>query len=150
MDEVTKEKEIDGKILRVTKLPATRGIRLSYKLSKVLGIGFAAGASSETTANLGSAVELMFKQLPEDEFVQLVKGLLETATYDNKPVGSNFDTLFQGKMGALMQAVIFAIETNFEDFKERFGGVIQAAVAKFSTRTKQQASASENSGPVTA
>lgn len=119
------EKMIDGARFVVTKLPAMRGFRTLNRLMRALGPALAAAAGAAgglmemNLGQLGSAVELLFEKLSDDEQEHLTRELLYAASANGKPLfGAEgcFDDEFAGKHDTLLKLIVFAIEVNYGSF----------------------------------
>jgi hypothetical protein len=134
---------------KVVPFPAAKALRLQHKLIKIIGPAFGrliGSLSSENTqvgaVSLGNvridgfevsqALESLFNQLNEDEFMLLVKELFSgvscEVTREGKTVlidfqdkfEERFDIVFQRKLFTIYPVIFFVLEVNFPDF---FGGL---------------------------
>lgn len=131
-------KVIDGMTFTVQQLPAMRALRLLNRLGRFFTPALASlvgGGGKLGQADVGAlaaAAGGLFDRLSEDELERLTKDLLETATVaidgkDTGPVMPQFDLLFQGKMGAVLKLLAFALQVNYSDFSDALGGLAKLA-----------------------
>jgi hypothetical protein len=131
----TQEKQIGDQTVYVTPFVARKSLSILHKLSSKLGpaIGeLVKGADTKEGLTLGSnfdlsvispALEKLFTQLPEKEFMELVKDLLlstRVGAFDVS-VPQNFDVVFSQKFLFLFKVLAFVVQVNFSDFFEDTG-----------------------------
>lgn len=134
-------KVIDDIKYEVWLLPVPEAQRIALKLAKKLGklLGDAAGglkmsdpdAGGAMTVDpgiIGKAISGLTDSLDEAEFHEVSYKMLayvfvETPQGSSKFVKVQPDVQFQGKILHMMKVVGAAIEVNFSDFSEGFGGV---------------------------
>ncbi len=143
MSIATHEREIDGHRYTVSQLPAMRALRLLNRFGRIAGPSLARMAGGEGRDDtFAQAVQELFDRLPDDEMEAVVRELLSAALADGKELLPQFDLHFQGRMGALVQVLRFALEANYGSF---FG---ELAAASHALRTApRSAGSSTSSGP---
>lgn len=123
-------KEIEGLKLTVSQLPPRKGFRLATKLFKFVAPALAE-MKPDQEIDLGKmmpALTGMLQELDEDELESIMMQVFATAyvirEIDGKPCkfelndGAKVDAAFDGKLAAMFQSIMFAIEVNFGDFFE--------------------------------
>lgn len=138
----TTEFELDGSRYSCGQYSATKATKMLAKLAKLVGkpIGMlsAAGEGAEVTPDLlGAVIEAVTSQIEPDEFVALVKDILEGVHVvdenGNRPVV--FDSDFSGRIGHMMKVVRKVLEFQFSDF---FGD-LTASIGGLAVKSKVQA-----------
>jgi hypothetical protein len=138
---------------KVVPFPAAKALRLQHKLVKIIGPAFGrliGSLSSGDTDQVGKvslgnikidgfevsqALESLFSQLSEDEFMSLIKELFSgvscEVTRDGKSVLIDFqenfearlDIVFQRKLFTIYPVIFFVLEVNFPDFFGQLEGI---------------------------
>lgn len=149
-----KERVIEGIKFKVVPFPAIEALRIKMYLLKTFGPAF--GRMIGSVKNIGAgkklkdaeidgnglaqALELLFTQLGEEEFISLVQRMLRSTACEvnNKFVlfdsdfESKMDQVFQGNLFALYPLFAFVLEVNFPDFfgkMEGIGGHLQTLLS---------------------
>jgi len=134
----TQTKQIGGVRYDVSPFPGRKGLRLQYRLLKVIGtpISVLFGAAKGVTGLkdesvldkevnpevFGKAIEMLFKALSEIEFEALILELLSSTRKDNVEITPNtFDVAFAGDYGQLFEVLAYVLEVNYKSFLDRIG-----------------------------
>ncbi len=161
-----KSKEIHGINFKVVPFPAVTALRLKVHLLKILGpafgrllgsfkgIGKGNVADAEIDgAALAGALEELFAQVSENEFIDLLQKLFsgvscELKSEDKKVLinfGDDFETkmdlVFQGKLFTIYPVILFVLEVNFPDFFGQMAGIgnrMQTMLSKLVSINEQQ------------
>ncbi len=144
-----KSKTINGINFKVAPFPAVTALKLKVNLLKTLGpafghllgsfegIGKGSIADAKVDgAELANALEVLFSQLGEEDFIRLLSRLLEGVSCeiqgeDRQPIIVNFgtdfetkmDMVFQGKLFTIYPVILFVLEVNFPDFFAQMAGI---------------------------
>ena len=100
---------IKGKKVEIFKFGAIEGWRLFHRISKILG----PSAASIDGDRFDVAIDLLFRNLPEDAFIDLLKQLTSVCLIDGKKTDFNSD------FGDYLFTALVCKEVlmhNFEDF----------------------------------
>ncbi len=124
---------------QTTQYPATKGLKLLTRLSKIVGkpLGmFASRLDEKATPDLiGNAIEAMLAQVDEEIVVKLVDDILsstqiiENSTY--RPINFNID--FAGSYGHLFKVIKEILSFQYSDF---FGELADASAILRQDSTK--------------
>lgn len=121
-------KEIDGLKFTVSQLPPRKGFKLAAKLFKLIAPALGAMPEGATVDvdTLKPALMGLLHGLDDDELDTIMRSLFETAyiirEIDGKLCkfelldGAKIDAAYEGKLPAMFQSLVFAIEVNFGDF----------------------------------
>lgn len=130
----TKDKEIDGFKVTVTQWPARKAFKKKLKLARLLGPSFAeilSGWKSSKTSEenisidsseidlskVGSAIQMLFDKMDEDEMLDLILELFSSTRIDGKELtNEEFDLIFAGKTVTVYKVIGFVLEVNFGSF----------------------------------
>ena len=125
----TRTKQIDGKEVTVTSLPARRALKLKFRLLKIFGptlgtLLSSANTQSSDTPNValsGSSLTDAFTQLAEsidpDIFVGLIEQMFDSIQIDGKKISMElFDVVFASKLSVVYQIIWFFLELNYSSF----------------------------------
>lgn len=127
---VTEERTIDGVKCTVTQFPASEGVAIMIKLTKIIGPLLSSTLSKSGSIsnimdidlkNMDGAVTVLLGSLSESEFDVFVKRLLKHTLLDGQSVTDTFDIVFQGKYGLLFKVLKFVMEVNYKDFLAEIG-----------------------------
>lgn len=113
----TEVRNIDSHTYEITQYSAGKGLKLLFRLGKILGkpLGLIAeSAKSDSKEFISKAAEALFEHMDENLGEQTVRDILETTRCDNKPI--LFDTHFSGQMGHLFKVVKSVLEVQYGDF----------------------------------
>lgn len=124
MGKKTHEKNINGRVFRVSEFPAMRGWKTFVKLSRGLmpAMASVAGAIKNWEDleidgdGLVKAAELLITELDEDKSEILINELFSLTWIDGQELMPQFDMVFQGEYGMLIKALAFVIEVNYKSF----------------------------------
>ncbi len=128
MSQATHEKNINGRLFRVSQFPTMRGYKIFHRLAKGLipaiasVFGSLSGDAEKISEldidgdGLGKAIEMLFTELDEDKSEALIRDLLSLTFVDGQEVMPQFDVLFQGDYGTLFKVLAFSVEVNFKSF----------------------------------
>lgn len=128
MKAASKSLSLLDKTFHVNPLPGTRSIKLFYRLVGLLGPGFAQLAGSARgkgigelpVAALGSAAQMIFAKLTDEEVDYVLNTLLEPCYMvegaTRVPAMLAFNTVFSGNLVAAHKLVLAALEVNYGDF----------------------------------
>lgn len=124
----TKDREIDGCKYTATQFPAREGLKVKAKLVKVIApflLPLLGGKSSTSLVNrnfsevdidpslLSQAIEIIIRELHEDDIVIFVLRLLSCTRKDGKEITPElFDLEFAGEYATLYKVLSFIIEIN--------------------------------------
>ncbi len=97
-------------------------------------------SGKDQTQLLGGAVRALVERLDEDEVLQIIKNLVDTAECDGKKI--IFETHFQGKIGHLFKVVYAVLEVQYSDFL----GEALSMVAESGLMTAKSSTATGESG----
>lgn len=127
----TTEFEVDGVKYATTQYPATKGLKLLTRLSKIIGkpmgvLTATGGLDAEVTPDLiGSAIEALTSQIDEEIVDKIVKDALVSTEVlgeeGRRPL--NFDIDFAGRYGHLFKVLKEVLAFQYGDF---FDGVVGA------------------------
>src|SRR5712664_1503473 len=102
----------------VSQLPAMRALKLSTRISKLIGPALAAAAGE--TVNMETVARALFDRLDPDELEKILRELLDTTTVrgtsseKSAPLMALFDVLFAGdRLADLVPLVQFALKVQF-------------------------------------
>jgi tail assembly chaperone len=117
------KKQIGEHEYDVAMLPAKLGLKTLARLGKTVGPAFA--------GDLAGAV----RSLDPDEILSLAQVFAEHTCVDlgggrSPQLWQVFDVHFQGKYAALIEWLIFAVETNYADFLSEAGAKVASIEAK--------------------
>lgn len=138
MGQKTEKKTIDGLEFTTTQLPAMKGLALGTRLGRALGPALAKAsglAGTQDVAELAPAIAALFSTLDGAEAQALTKDILISTQVEmeGKLISLNstemIDHVFTGRLGALLQALRFALEVNFSDFFTALASVRSDALA---------------------
>jgi hypothetical protein len=144
-----KSKTINNIPFKVVPFPAAKAYRLKLRLLKLIGpafgrlVGSFDGANTTSFLNakvdgeqLAEALESLFTQLTEDEFMALLKDILqgvscEITGADERSVLVNMadefetklDMVFQGRLFTVYPVILFVLEVNYPDFFGQMAGI---------------------------
>ncbi len=130
-----------GKEFVTSQLPAMRSIVLLRRIVAAISPSLAAVAGDASTKSaklslgemldtvsapgLGGAVELLFKNLSEQELTGIIKEMLSCTQVDGVPVMAQFDILFQGQIEEVWPLLQWVFEVNFGSFYARVAGAFR-------------------------
>jgi hypothetical protein len=116
--EYQKDVEVDGSTYCVHLLSPSKALKLSFKLTKLVGEPMAqmanASQGKDVAELLPIAVRALLSRLDENEVLGIIKEMVATCTLENKPI--NFEDSFQGRLGHLVKLVAKVMEVQFSDF----------------------------------
>lgn len=114
----TQELAIGQNTFTVSQLPAMRALKLSARISKLIGPALAAAAGE--TVNMESVARALFDRLDPDELEKILRELLDTTAVrgagsdKSGPVMGLFDVLFAGdQLAEVVPLVQFALKAQF-------------------------------------
>lgn len=110
------EKEIivNGETYRIQQLPARKGVKVFFVLSKLLGSGLGAiNKDNIMKTDLKSIADNIFGQIDEDKISDMVVGLINDSVVFPKNI--SFDIHFAGKYESLAILVYEILKLNYED-----------------------------------
>lgn len=178
----SKEKTIDGTQFRVTLFPAVEALRLQavllMKIAPALARGIGAlGGGIPTSAQgllgmaingqeLEAAIQALFTNLPEDEYLSLIKRLFKglacfaeiegqqvwVTFEDPKTCDTYLDLVFSGRTLLVFSVLLFILETNFPDLFLKLaplpatGGQRKTVMSKPGSKSSKRSSSA--SGPL--
>lgn len=108
-----------------TPLPATKGLAILTRLTKMVGQSLlmlaargAKGMEGVPDDIMAFTTQTLVERLEEDVVIATVKELCATvqAKDHGELKGATFDALFSARMFLLFQVVQYALETNYSDF----------------------------------
>lgn len=153
----SKTREILGRRVSVTQMPASEALEVETKIAPAMLRGIVPlisvfGESDETQVDaIGKAVTNTTDALPADELVALIHKLCNPELVFIDGEGVDFDKHFSGGTGVLLryQVVWFVLETNYSDF---FGalfpeGVLERAKVKFGAKFGMTESTGDSGDP---
>lgn len=153
------ETVIDGDRYSVEMLTATPAWKLLLKLSKIVGPSIgqivdasqaaASGGKSLLEANIGDAVfgeavRSLMERMDEAAVESIIKELSGKCEVDvggqgrSIPLSSCFELHFQGRMGALMKWLVFAVKAQYSDF---LGALMSVTAQGEAAQVAEEASA---------
>lgn len=111
----TQEKQIGESVYVVTQLPAMRALKLSARISRVVGPAMAKAvpAGGKGAIDVGGVAQALFDRLDPDELEKILRELLGTATTGGQAVMETFDIAFAGKLEDAVALVAFALQVQF-------------------------------------
>lgn len=141
------ERTIGTYQVRVSKLPAFRGLIVLNALTKLLGPSMEKAGNSFSNLNdidiskLVGALGDLFSRIDEKDLKFFVDNLLASATLNNAPFLQTFDVVLMGEVDILLECLVFSIETNYQNFIRRLMNKIQEtrkiqALAEEETKNK--------------
>lgn len=107
----TREKEINGKTVKVVLLGTLAGISVSSQITKLVVPGL---ERLQATGDFIGMASDIIANLDQIDYPKILKQLFDGATVDDFPI--NVDTYFSGNYGEFVQFLAFAIQANFESF----------------------------------
>ena len=116
------EKEINGKRYSINLLPASKGFKIFFRLTKTLAPTLASLADNminkdaimpEVDHMLTQAVMLLTDRLDENDFLAISTELLKGLRVDGSEV--DFETFFRGNYGELLVLLEWSLKANFAD-----------------------------------
>jgi hypothetical protein len=130
--EYQKTVTVDGEDYKVHLLPPSRAYKLATKLTKMIGepLGTMAGSmgdEAKSATALPMAIKALTTNLADDDSLVLIKALMETVTFENKPL--NFESHFQGRLGLMLKLVAKVVEVQFADFMGAVVEMVKDAIA---------------------
>jgi hypothetical protein len=147
-------REIDGLAITVQPLPAMRAFKLLHKILKAVAPSAAKALASGDLKNisfgsLSEAAEILFDRLSEEDLAAVTRQLLDmafvTSEGEQRPArnGDVLHAAFDGRMGALIKVIGFALEVNYGDFL----AVLKSAAKKLPAKGSPSAPPTESSKP---
>jgi hypothetical protein len=120
----TKDKEIDGRAVKVSQFPGRRGLSHLTRLVKIVGpaIGALVGKTSgavtmDTEVSVDGAVRALMEQLDAQGTVDFVMELLSCTRLDGKEIkDAVFDMEFAGNYMLLAHILTYVLEVNYSSF----------------------------------
>lgn len=121
-------KEIDGLKVTVAQLPPRKGFKVAAKLFKFVAPALAEMQPDQEVdmGKLQPVLMGMLRDIDDDELERIMTDVFATAyvvrEVDGKLAkfelnsGDKIDAAFEGKLPAMFQSVMFAIEVNFGNF----------------------------------
>lgn len=143
-----KDISLGGVTYRVAQLPATKALKLSHQLARILGPALLrAGAAIDRKGGklleskidfgqLSDAADLLFRNCDEVTFESIVKTVLtdQLVMVQGATVvridPAMFELQFAGQMKTLFRLIAFALEVNFADFFDDLRPLLAALQAK--------------------
>jgi len=132
----TTDIELDGVQYSCGQYSTSKAVKILAKLSKLIGkpIGILSAMNEEaqvTPELLGSAIEAFLAQVEPDDFVLMVKEILEGVHVNDGAQNRQviFDVDFQGKVGHLLRLVRKVLEFQYADFFGDLATITGGAVA---------------------
>jgi tail assembly chaperone len=115
----TKTITINGNEFFCTQFPARKGLKIQFKLFKLIGPLFAtATAMQNDNIDLESVTKGLMKSLNEDEFFNFIRyELMQDVRINGQEINdANFDMTFAGDYKSLYELIFFVIKTNYGNF----------------------------------
>lgn len=118
------EVQVEGSTYKVHLLAPEASFLMSARLTRLVGeplsmLAAAADDDEDATQKkiveiLPMAVRSLVKNVDEAQALQLIKDLINTVSFENKPI--NFQRHFHGRMGHLYALVGEVVKVQFKDF----------------------------------
>lgn len=161
----TKSRIIDGISFKVRPFPAIEALQLKAYLLKTFGPAFgraigglesSAGADLKINgAEISGAIQTLFSQLSESDFVALIQRMLKEVACEipdqsgkmvlvnmSEDFSAKLDIVFQGKLFTIYPVILFVLEVNFPDFFGKVGGIGRRLQTMLSKKDAQNAEVS--------
>ena len=117
-------KVIGARTYSIKPMPTSEAIQFSTKILKLVGPSI--GAVGDGIRNddifggdsFENAAKLLFDNLGDNDILIYILMLLQADTIKVNGVDSEFETAFAGKLGDVLELVLFALEENFDQVKQ--------------------------------
>lgn len=128
----------EGRVIKVTQLPAMRAVKLAARIGKLVGPALAAAMDKGADANVdvGVVARVLFDRIDPDELEKLLRELFATTTRGDGsgrtvPLNDVFDFEFAGDgLADLLKVVQFALGVQFGTFGSALRAVGSAVMPK--------------------
>jgi hypothetical protein len=119
-----KTEEIDGHKFEIYMLPPKAALSTLTELGKMLGPALGALSDGKDDA-IGDVIKIFFDNVDNPKLISIMDRMADKTIVDGKPLkGSNFDSLFMGKIGLMFKWFIFALRSQYADFLEETTGLL--------------------------
>jgi len=167
---VAQEKIIGENTYKVTPFGALEAIKIKARMLQLFGpaIGKALGGLASSSSNLlnttidgdaiSSAFVLLFEQLDENTFIQLLQRLLKNtiaivgqgasgqkqAIYFSEGKEENYTLAFQGHLVDMYKVLFFVLQVNYPDFFDLIQNKLSGTLERMQSLTGQKDNESKN------
>jgi hypothetical protein len=138
----TESKTVDGIQVTTTQLPAMRAFKLFFRLVRLIGPALGAFGDFDPKTDLKEVMKAMspsfmaaFSSLDPEEATALACAILENTVAFIPGQGNiqlnnqaALDIVFSGRVKAMLNVVVFAVQVNFSDFFDGDAPAVPASV----------------------